>query len=103
MVLAHMNNVSQRHRRIAKKAAANRPPAPRHEFKILDPHHKPDLRGELGGAKVYRRGFDQFVMMTDRQAQFYRNQGKLTRTNPPPNETKAAAAKPTAAKSAGLK
>lgn len=47
------------------------------EYRILDPHHKPDLRGELGGCKVYRVGVEQRVRMPDITAQFYIDQGKL--------------------------
>lgn len=70
-----MSNVSQRHLRAAAKAPAKE--SETNEYEIVDQTHKPDIRGELGGGKVYVRGGRQFVQLTDRQAMFYRTQGKI--------------------------
>jgi hypothetical protein len=61
--------VSPRH--IYAARAAGPQPQPLKEYEVLDPHHKPDLNGELAGGKVYRRGGKQFVMLTEEQARFY--------------------------------
>jgi hypothetical protein len=67
--------VSHRHKRAAAKAAPKAPAtAP---YVIVDPHHKPDLRGELAGAKVKRHGTDQIVHLTEKQAKFYLDSGSL--------------------------
>jgi hypothetical protein len=62
-----------------RRAAAKSPKAltPTSEYMIIDPTHKPDLRGELAGGKVYVRGGKQHVRLTDRQAMFHRAQGKI--------------------------
>jgi hypothetical protein len=48
-----------------------RVPAPLKEYEVLDPHHKPDLNGELAGGKVYRKAGKEYVMLTEEQARFY--------------------------------
>lgn len=63
--------------RKARELAAAKKVSVAKEYRILDPHHKPDLRGELGGCKVYRVGAEQRVRMSDITAQFYIDQGKL--------------------------
>jgi len=72
-----MTNVSNRHRRAALKA----PPvaAIPQEYMITDPNHKADLRGELGGGKVYVRADKQYVKLTQAQAKFYQDSGALVR------------------------
>lgn len=72
-----MTNVANRHRRAALKAAPVS--ATKYRYLITDPHHKPDLRGQLGGVKVERIGGKQYVTMTERQARFYCDQGKLAK------------------------
>ena len=54
---------------------------PVYEYMITDPHHRPDLRGEFAGAKVYYRGGNQFVKLTASQAQFYLDGGALSKVN----------------------
>ena len=71
-----MQNLSLRHRRAALKAPAAVGIATK-EYMILDSHHKPDLRGELAGGKVYVRSDKQYVKLTQRQAKFYLDQGML--------------------------
>lgn len=57
-------------------AAARQEPSLK-EYRITDPHHTPDLRGELGGCKVYRVGPEQRVRMPDTTAKFYLDQGAV--------------------------
>lgn len=52
-------------------------PAPLKEYEVLDPHHKPDLNGELAGGKVYTKSGRQYVMLTEQQAQFYLDSGGI--------------------------
>jgi hypothetical protein len=52
-------------------------PAPMFEYEVIDPHHKPDLNGELAGGKVYRRKGKEYVMLTAAQAQFYLDSGGI--------------------------
>lgn len=58
------------------RAAAKKAPTKK-EYRIVDPHFIPDMRGELGGVKVTRRGTDQFVVMSDTQAKFYIDGGAI--------------------------
>jgi hypothetical protein len=51
----------------------------KHEYQITHPTHKPDLRGEFAGVKVYRRGGKQFVKLSPAQAKFYLDQGAIER------------------------
>jgi hypothetical protein len=67
--------VSTRNAYLAKQAT--RAPDPLIEYEVLDPHHKPDLNGELAGGKVYRRGGKQYVMLTEQQARFYLDSGGI--------------------------
>lgn len=71
-----MQNLSVR-RQNALKAASKNVSSVR-EYRITDPHHQPDIRGELGGVKVIRRGSDQIVRMTEKQAQWWIDQGAIT-------------------------
>lgn len=71
-----MTNKSNRHRRAAMKLGASLVPESR-DYEILDPDHRPDLRGEFAGAKVQQRGDKQIVNLNDAQAQFYLDQGAL--------------------------
>jgi hypothetical protein len=73
--------VAHRHHRAAKKSLQAAGPAAiqRHEYRITDPTHRPDLRGHLGGVEVVRRGVDQFVRMTEKQAEFYLATGSIER------------------------
>ena len=64
-----MANLSSRNAYLAKEQG--RKPDPLIEYEVLDPHHKPDLNGELAGGKVYRKGGKEFVMLTESQARFY--------------------------------
>jgi hypothetical protein len=54
---------------------------PTREYKIADPHHKPDLNGELGGARVYMKNGVQYVRLTPAQAKFYVDSGSLVEMN----------------------
>lgn len=68
--------VSIRQQRLAKQAALMQK-AETAEYEILDPHHRPDLRGEFAGVKVYQRGPKQYVQLTPAQAQFHLDQGGI--------------------------
>jgi hypothetical protein len=59
------------------KNEAGRKPDPLFEYEVLDPHHKPDLNGELAGGKVYRKAGKEFVMLTESQARFYLDSGGI--------------------------
>lgn len=72
---------AHRHKRMAMRAP--RPVAPRLAYRITDPHHKPDLRGQFGGIKVDRHGPHQVVRMTAKQARFFLDQGALEPMAPP--------------------
>jgi hypothetical protein len=63
-------------RQFAARQAAKQP-APLKEYEVLDPHHKPDLNGELAGGKVYTKAGKQMVMLTEAQAQFYLDSGGI--------------------------
>jgi hypothetical protein len=67
--------VSIRRQNLAR--AAGRPPDVFKEYEVLDPHHKPDLNGELAGGKVYKRGGKEFVQLTEDQARFYLDSGGI--------------------------
>jgi len=71
-----MRNVSHRHRRAARKLGAAMGPQTR-KYEIIAPNHRPDLRGEFAGGKVYFDGGKQYVNLTDQQARFYLDQGAL--------------------------
>ena len=47
------------------------------DYEILDPDHRPDLRGEFAGTRVQQRGDKQIVNLTEVQAKFYLDQGVL--------------------------
>jgi hypothetical protein len=68
-------NLSTRQTWLAKEAG--RKPDPLFEYEVLDPHHKPDLNGELAGGKVYRKQGKEFVMLTESQARFYLDSGSI--------------------------
>lgn len=70
-----MSNKAIRHHHAAR-LAAKQPPST-HEYEILDPMHRPDLRGEFAGGKVYHRGGKQFVRLTEAQAKFYEDSGSV--------------------------
>ena len=46
-------------------------------YKIVDPTHTPDLRGELAGSRVIKIGADSFVNLTETQAKFYLDSGSI--------------------------
>lgn len=66
---------SVRHQNAARKAAAV--PPVRTAYRITDPNHTPDLRGEFAGAKVKRVGGHQTVNLTPAQAKFYLDSGAI--------------------------
>lgn len=70
-----LHNTSTRGAWLAKEAG--RKPDPLIEYEVLDPHHKPDLNGELAGGKVYRKAGKEFVMLTEQQARFYLDSGSI--------------------------
>jgi hypothetical protein len=70
-----MANLSTRGAWLAKEAG--RKPDPLIEYEVLDPHHKPDLNGELAGGKVYRKQGREYVMLTESQARFYLDSGSI--------------------------
>jgi hypothetical protein len=66
---------SVRHQNAARKAAAK--PPEKTAYRIADPHHTPDMKGEFAGAKVRRSGEHQVVHLTPAQAKFYLDNGAL--------------------------
>jgi hypothetical protein len=68
--------VSIRQQSLARKAAQMQAP-PTKEYEIVDPSHRPDLRGQFAGQPVLRRGLKQIVRLTDAQAKFYMDQGGI--------------------------
>ena len=70
-----MANVSVRKAAELKAAAAQA--STKKEYKIVDPHFVPDIRGELGGVKVVKRGTDQIVLMSDAQAKYFLDSGSI--------------------------
>ena len=70
-----MANLSTRQAYLAREAGPQR--APFIEYEVLDPHHKPDLNGELAGGKVYRKQGKEFVLLTEAQARFYLDSGSI--------------------------
>jgi hypothetical protein len=65
---------SVRHQNAARKAAK----APeKTAYRIADPHHVPDMKGEFAGAKVRKHAEHQVVHLTERQAKFYVDNGVL--------------------------
>jgi hypothetical protein len=74
-------NLSTRQAWLAKEAG--RKPDPLIEYEVLDPHHKPDLNGELAGGKVYRKLGKEYVMLTEQQARFYLDSGSIQPVAPP--------------------
>ena len=67
--------------RLKRAAALEGKTFPVQEYEITDPHHVPDLKGEFAGARVVFRGGKQYVMLTDAQAKFYKDQGVITQSS----------------------
>jgi hypothetical protein len=84
-----LKNMSHRHNRAMQQA---RPVPQLKTFHIVDPNHRPDLKGEFGGVKVERHGNKQVVRMTEAAARFYLDSGAIavheddTRTPRPPGK-----------------
>lgn len=74
--MAHMRNMAFRHRRAARKMSAKLGPEV-HDYEITDPAHRPDLRGELAGAKVRQQDNKQIVTLSPKAAQFYLDSGSI--------------------------
>lgn len=74
--MAHMRNMALRHRREARKMSAKLGPET-HDYEIIDSAHKPDLHGELGGAKVSMLGDKQVVCLSRHAARFYLDSGSI--------------------------
>lgn len=72
-----------RHQHAARQAAKNAGPPPTSEYEILDPNHRPDLRGHFAGQRVYTRGGKQYVRLNDQQAKFYLDSGSIAKVVPP--------------------
>lgn len=66
---------SYRHIRAAR--LAGQAPAPKLEYRITDPNHRPDLNNEFGGAKVRNVQGNHMVSLTEAQAQFWLDQGAI--------------------------
>lgn len=62
------NNVSNR---LKREARLNQQPPRAVEYEIIDPHFKPDLRGEFAGIRVTQRNGKYYVLMRPAQAEFY--------------------------------
>jgi hypothetical protein len=67
---------SVRHHNAARKAKAAQGPV-RTAYKITDPNHMPDLKGEFAGVKVKQQGGAQVVLLTPSQAKFYLDSGAI--------------------------
>ena len=67
---------SVRHQNAARKEAAAKGPV-RTAYRIADPNHVPDMRGEFAGAKVKKHSGHQVVHLTDAQAKFYLDGGAI--------------------------
>lgn len=52
-----------------------------HKYYITDPAHRPDLNGELAGAKVMTDKDGQYLMLTEAQAKFYLASGSLEKSS----------------------
>lgn len=78
-----MTNKSIRHHHAAR--LAKKLPPETYEYEILDPSHRPDLHGQLGGGKVYYRGGKQYVRLNEAQAKFYLDSGSLSKVENPPH------------------
>lgn len=74
--MSHMKNMSYRHHRAARKMAAKMGPVLT-DYVIVDPAHRPDLRGELAGAKVRHHDGKQIVSLTENAARFYLDSGSI--------------------------
>jgi hypothetical protein len=74
------HNKAPRHHRAARLAAKRVPDT--FVYEIVDPHHRPDLRGEaVSGAKAYAKGNKQYVRLTEKQASFYVTGGSLVKVS----------------------
>ena len=67
---------SVRHQNAARKAAAAQGPV-RTAYRITDPNHVPDMKGEFAGAKVKTVSGYQVVHLTEAQAKFYLDSGAI--------------------------
>lgn len=52
-------------------------PAAKRDYVIVDPGHRPDMRGEFGGAKVALVAGKQVVRLSEAQAKFYLDSGVI--------------------------
>jgi hypothetical protein len=66
---------SVRHQNAARKAGAE--PPEKTAYRIADPNHVPDMRGEFAGVKVRKHAEHQVVHLTEQQAKFYIDNGAL--------------------------
>ena len=87
-----MKHLAIRHRRAALKAIRLGALAPSvQKYEIIDPDHRPDLRGHFVGQPVVIESGKQFVWLTPRQARFPLDQGSIQLANQPPAEEQPAA------------
>jgi len=86
-----MVGVSNRIMHLVKQAGV--PAAPMLEYEVLDPHHEPDLNGELAGGKVYKKSGKEFVKLTEDQARFYLDSGSIKKVEAAPDAQAQAAPK----------
>lgn len=70
-----MKNMSHRHRRAALKNGKAGPVMK--AYVILDPAHRPDLRGEFGGVKVKKLHGKHVVHLSEKTARFYMDSGSI--------------------------
>lgn len=88
LTVPRKTNMATRHHHAARTAQATEPD--RQWYEILDPAHRPDLNGHLGGVQVHRRGGGQHVLMSEAQARFFLDSGAI-RLIENPQDTQAAA------------
>lgn len=58
-----------------RPVASARPP--RTEYRVIDPHARPDLHGQYAGVPVVQRGGRMYVTLTPSQARFHLAQGTI--------------------------
>lgn len=80
--MLHKRNTAPRHHRRLRQAATAA--SARRPYVLTSPTARPDLRGEFAGAKVQRHGNQMVVLLSDRQARFYLDQGVIRPLEPPP-------------------
>lgn len=58
------------------------------EYRVIDDRIKPDLRGEMGGVRMYSRDGQRYVAMTAEQARYFLEQGAIAKAEAAPKAKK---------------